>query len=1077
MDRLSPSARFFVACVAVASLASGGSEAGAQGVSTVSIHGRVRSISGEPLDRAAVVVRNQATGFHVVAESRDGSVLISGLEVGGPYSVVVALAGYHSERRDGIFLRLGETLDIEVGLRPVAIPLERLIVRPDATRPEPNADGGVATTIPGVLVHALPTPDRDFYDFIRLVPQVSTRIGFPSGLSGGGVGFRFNSFLINGVPERTAFANATPALGGGKSLPLEAVKEYQVLLAPYDVRYGDFAGALVNTITARGSNDFRASSYVYARNERLARGTGPSSSAYEMWQYGFSVGGPLVRDRLHFFVAPELQRFTEPAAGPFLGQPATDTPPLPVTEDVLVEADRILRGHGLEPGSAGPVENRSPLANVYARLDLAIPERASRVSLWHNSTANTRETFSRADPQTFTLASYQLTQDLSSHLTALQVHTALDRRGGGHNELNVSLKSEGAIAASEVDQPIVEILVPGTGGGLLALRSGTHELAQGGDIRASMLSAENTLTLPAGDVVLTLGAALQRFRIEREGVPGSYGVWSFPSLDDLRTGTAERYEIRRPVGGADPVLRGGQFAIYAGGSHPIGERLRLTLGARIDWIGFDDRAPYNPAVDSIFGRRTDRMPAPGPHVSPRLGFTWDVTGNGRDRVRGGVGSFAGRPPLAWFFMPLSSYGIGVGTLRCGPGPQDAGPPPAFDPDPADAPTACANGSGLTESPRGDVDLLDPRLGMARTLRASLAYDRELSEGLSLTLEALHTRNLADFVFTNLNLVGPAGDDAYGRVLYGTIDETGVATPNVRSDFAEVIDLVHTDRNRSWQLSARLTQRLSGRLAGSASYTLTDARDVQSALRTGLRGTVNWSSRAVSGRHDDPNPAASLNDVPHRVVLAVTWRAGSERWPTNLSLYWIGESGSPFTYRAWGTGRRGDLNADGSNANDPIYVPRSAFDPAEIRFSGRSELPRADNSPEAQAARVNRQRAAFERRVADTPCLASHRGRLLARNACREPWSNTTMLSVRQALPFADGALEAELDLFNVLNLLDGDWGRRRVALPDVLEHVGQSSGAPEGARPVFRFNPDAPEWSIDPAESGFQLQLGLRYRF
>jgi len=263
----------------------------------------------------------------------------------------------------------------------------------------------------------------------------------------------------------------------------------------------------------------------------------------------------------------------------------------------------------------------------------------------------------------------------------------------------------------------------------------------------------------------------------------------------------------------------------------------------------------------------------------------------------------------------------------------------------------------------------------------------------------------------------------------------------------------------------------------ATYTYSRVRDVQTPLRTGTPGLVNWSSRAVSGAHEDLSPGISLNDIPHRIVLAGTYEAPWSAWATLISFYYVGESGGPFTYLAWGAGRRGDLNADGSNANDPIYVPRDAFDPDEIAFSGRSEIPDADNSAAAQAERVMRQQAAFERFIEGTPCLRGQRGRILERNSCREPWSHNTILSVRQAMPLGKHTFEAQLDVFNVLNLLNKEWGAYEVASPTLLEHVGQGSGAADEAQSIFRFDTTRPEWTTLSTESLYQLQLALRYRF
>lgn len=1051
----------------------------AQSVTTGVIQGSVRSVDGLGLNGAEVDVANAATGLRTTARVHEGRFLVTGLEVGGPYVVTVRRLGFHPQERAGLLLTLGEPIELRFVMDPAPIPLDTLRVMVDASITRAHDQGGTTTTVPDSLLHRLPALDRDFYDFVRLVPQISTKVGFQSGFSGGGVGIRYNNILINGVPERSLAAHATPALVGGKSLPLDAVKEYQVLLAPYDVWYGDFAGALVNTITRSGTNRLHGSAFVYARNDRLARANDLAENApYERVQYGVSVGGPFVRDRLHFFFATELQHLKSPAPGPYLGQPSSDTPAVPVSASDIARLDEILRAYGLESGSAGRVENGNPLTNVFARLDIAIPEWKSRALLWTNYAGITEFSFSRLATDTFSLSTYQLERANRSHLTSLQLHTGLSRNQAGHNELLVSYKTEGGDFLSDVDQPIVRVGVASAAGGVVTINTGTHEAAQAMRGLAWRFNIQDNLTLSLGSAhVVTLGATAERFRDNRQGIMGSYGAWSFSSLDALEQGIADRYEIRRDFGSAGVPVSGWYYGAYLGDRWRVNDGVTITMGLRADAMTVDERAPYNPAVDSIFQRRTDEMAPASVHLSPRLGFTWDPSGTGESTLRGGIGVFTGRPPLHWTRSALSSYGVGIGVLRCGRLASDRGLPPAFVPDHRAAPIACENGSSITSAPLGDVDLLSRDLRMVQTVRASLAWDQRLQAGLVGSIEALVTRNVSDYVFVNLNLEGPQGFDRNGRVLYGVIEPSLVSAPALRSRFSEVIDLRNTSRNHALQISASLEKRFANGVAGMTSYTYSRVRDVQTPLRTGTPGTVNWSSRAISGFHEDLSPGISLNDIPHRIVLAGTYEAPWKRWSTVLSFYYIGESGSPFTYLAWGAGRRGDLNADGSNSNDPIYVPRDAFDPEEIAFSGRSETPDADNSEEAQAERVRGQQTAFERLVEGTPCLRRQRGRILERNSCREPWSHTTILSARQALPIGGHALEAQLDVFNVLNLLNREWGEYRVASPALLEHVGQGSGAADEAQSIFRFDATRPEWTTLPTESAFQLQLALRYSF
>jgi hypothetical protein len=331
----------------------------------------------------------------------------------------------------------------------------------------------------------------------------------------------------------------------------------------------------------------------------------------------------------------------------------------------------------------------------------------------------------------------------------------------------------------------------------------------------------------------------------------------------------------------------------------------------------------------------------------------------------------------------------------------------------------------------------------------------------------------------MNLKGPRTTDRFGRVLYGSIDTTGLARPDRLSAFSEVIDIRNTGRNSANDVAVSLEKRFSRELGGMISYTYSQVRDVETALRAGTRGTAIWSgARVVSGNQDDLTPSVSLNDVPHRVIVAVTYSLPWPRWTTDLSLYYVGESGSPFTYISGGTAGRGDLNADGTSANDPIYVPRDALDPGEIMFSGVSSANGADNSSAARAARIRQQQVSFEQFIDRTRCLRGQRGHILARNSCREPFSHTSVASIRQRLrPAGSHIIEAELEIFNLLNLLDSQWGRYRVAIPSLLEQVGQTAGPAETAQPIFRYDATAPQWQTLRTESAFQLQVGLRYRF
>jgi hypothetical protein len=1041
--------------------------------------GVVGGAAGAEVEGAHVTISHGPSGITVRRSVRNGSFFATGLQVGGPYTVILSRVGLHREQVDSIFLRLGEPLRVSVTMYPAAIPLDGMTVRAEAAAGL-DYHGGTATLVTDSLLHRLPSLDRNLYDFARLAPQISTRVGIAGGgISGGGAGFRYNAFTIDGVPQRSIGGHVPPEFAGARSIPFDAVAEYQLLVAPFDVRHGDFTGALVEAVTRSGTNRFSGSAFISGRNDELSR-PAAVDLPYERLQYGFTVGGPVVRDRVHFFAAADLQHFTSLAAGPYIGQPESREVAVPVSAEDVARLEEALDQHGLVAGSAGAVRESNPVQSLFVRVDFALPavSTRARLSLGESRSHNLR--FSRAAAESFPLSSNSATQHTTSRQTAMHVHSDLPGGAGGHNELFVAFRESGLTTRSPSQQPVVRVLLPRTTGGVVAVVAGSPPQSHGVEVGGWAVNLRNETTLPLGSShVAVLGVEAERFESQRIGVQNSFGSWEFASVDSLKLGLADRFELRRDFGSAGVPMAGTHVTAYAGDHWRVSERLALTGGVRAEALSLHGRPPYSVAVDSIFGRRTDRVPRQRLHLSPRIGFTLRLPGEGEHRLRGGVGVFTGRPPAAWLHSAYQNYGVGVGLLRCGRLAGDMGPPPAFAPDHLNPPTDCGNQVGLGPAPAGDVELLDPGLKLAQSLRGVLALERSLGGNFIGTLEGLVSRTLSDMAFVNLNLAGPVGADRRGRVLYGTIGPSGAAFPARKDGFVqEVVELTNVSTGYSYQLATRVERRFSGGSAASAHYTFSRVRDAQTPLRVYVPAVTNWALRAVSGRHDDHRAGISLNDIPHRVVVAGTRSMPWGRGSVAFSAYYVGESGSPFTYIVSAPVRaRGDLNADGSNVNDPVYVPVDARDPGEIRFIPlvrQTPLPGGGFSRDTLGAAE--QAAAFERFVSTTGCLRSQRGRIARRNSCREPWSNFTIASVRGALPLQGRAVEAQVDVYNVLNLVNRSWGQRRVIDPVLLEHAGQSSTAAD-ADPTFNFDERRTVATIVPSESAFQLQLSLRYRF
>jgi hypothetical protein len=1029
-----------------------------------------------PIESAEVCVFDGATGRTSSARVINGWFVVPGLEVDRPYTVIVRQLGYLPATERGVVLAIGQDLRLDFTLLPL---VDRLDTTWIVSRQVPlNPTGsGIGARVPSASLRKLPSLDRDFYDFLRLMPEVSARSS-RAGVSAGGVSTRFNNFVVDGISDRGLLGNFAAGTGqGAKAISIEAVKEYHVLLSPFDVRYGDFAGGAINAVTRSGTNTFEGSLFGFRRTDDMARNTAP----YERSQFGFVVGGPIVRNRAHFFAAVEAQRLTAPARGPFLDTSRRGAD-VPVASPDLERFAHLLTEYGLTPGSAGRVDVQNPLRNAFGRLDVDLHELRSRIVLWHNHAAAQNSTFSREASSsfftrgsvTFPLSSLELTSSATKNVTAAQVYTPLP--DGTSNEFFLARKSQPNETVPAVRAPLVSVAVGRVGApGVAYVEAGSAEPGHGVATEQLSVEASDNVTRTFGIHSLSIGARIEQFRLASVGQPGGYGSWLFSSLDSLARREAEQFRLVRRLL-PSPSSEGVQYGLHAGWKLYLGERALIEVGVRGDALSLFGRPRYNPVVESIYGRRTSDPASRRVEWSPRLGFVWTSDRSGGSQVRGGVGLFTGRPPLPWLAQRFISDGSGLGTLICGQRGGNADAPRPFVADYRVQPTSCASGRGLTTDPGGAVNLVDPRIRLARSMRAVLGYDRRIMGDVVATVEAIYTRNASDFVFVNINLADallPDGGeviDRNGRVMYGAIDPAGIArTRLVSRTFSEVIDLRNQSRNSSRQISIRLTHPTTDRVGWSAAYAFSRVRDVQTPPSQ-FSANENWQSgRALSGRHDDLAATRSGLEVPHRLILTGTYSALWRRSTTEVSFSYVGESGLPFTYLASLGPQKGDLNADGSNLNDPVYVPRSASDSTEIRFAGTP-------------GEVAMQQAALDAFIGRTPCLDRQRGRLMARNTCRAPWSNTTNAALRHSLPVIRGhALSFELDVFNVLNLVNRDWGQVRLvpsgANVGLLEHVSQTPGSVTTSQSVFRFDPKLVGFSTANVESAFQLQIGVRYGF
>jgi outer membrane receptor for ferrienterochelin and colicin len=1097
--------------------------AAAQGLTTGAIGGLVADSSGRPLENVQVEIQNVATGYRAGTQTRDnGRYFVQGLEVGS-YRVTTRLIGYQPQTRNDIRVTLNLTTRVDFTLTNVATTLAAVTVVADASAAEfsPTRQG-VGTVVTDTLIRRVPTLQRDFSDLVKLTPQVITNTG--QGPSAAGGYNRLNNFTVDGANQNDRFnlgaSGGSPGgATGGRIMSLDAVKEFQVLLSPTDVRYGNFAGMLVNAVTQSGTNEFRGGATYAFRQPDMARDIDQiRSSGFKVRQYGFHVGGPIIKDKLHFFIAPEWQDRTDPTTGTSFDATSVGSSTTRVSLDSIAIIQNALRDAGFEPGGFGTFARGNPLLNLMGRLDWSI-DNANRFTFRVLDNSADQDEFSR---NTGSLNSGGVIQQSSGIRLTSNAYSREARNrsftsqlftnfaNGNANELLVGYNTIRDVRAVPVNTPEISIGVTPIGGSApsVAVTAGTERFSPGNDLKQRILEVANNFTMPYGAHTFTVGARYEHTYIYNFFLSGAAnGAFTFPNIAALTAPTPQPsgYAFSYANGGDIAAeFRGQQISGYIQDLWNVTDNLSVTAGIRVDVPSFLDTPKNNPFISDSTNNaiRTDWKPKTAALWSPRLGVNWDVTGDQVTQIRGNVGIFTGQVPYILVGNAYANTGLGGVTVAC----TAAGEVPAFTTDVSALPKNCLGQPEPTAGNAGTVgvNVTDPNFKYPQNFTTSLGIDRRLPGGFIATIEALYRKDINALYVRDLNLIGPRMvngqpyTDPNGRILYadtisatGTITNSGQkrllrtgirnATTNTQVNFSEgAIMLTNAKAGYQTSLTGQLRKRFNRAFEASAAYTYNQSRDVQSL--TSDRAISNWrNGRQFAGLENDPNDATISNfQRPHRVIAFGTFTAPWRQNQTDVSFYFEGISGASITYVT-----SADINGDGIGGNDPIYVPRDATDPSEVRVGTGTGGTFALNATQAQV---------LERFIDLQPCLDEQRGQIMKRNSCQGPFQKRMDLSVRQTLPELSGQrLTLQLDVFNFLNLVNQNWGQNKFPIQStfnnqqILRPAGRQAGALNTALWNYNLdngilngiqNNDSP-WSLNPnsASNNYQLQLSVRYSF
>jgi hypothetical protein len=1010
-----------------------------QNVTAGSITGVVRDAQGGVLPGVTITATHTPTGtpYEAVTEA-DGSFTLLNVRVGGPYDVTAALASFRTQTVTGVQVNLGQAANLEMTLQLETIS-ETVTVTAEASSLFTPTNIGTSANIQREVIENLPTVQRSIQDFARVNPffaPTTTNANSGSALSVAGRSGRYNNLQIDGAVNNDLFGLADSALPGGQAntepISLDAIQELQLVVAPYDVRQGNFSGGGINAITRSGSNSFTGSAYYLFRNQDWV-GDGPDSrpiATFSDKTGGGRIGGPIVPNRAFFFANAEAQRRQTPSGWSInsTGQNFCTTP------TCIAGTDRVLAiarsRYGYDPGGVEEFIRENPNEKLFLRGDVNVASNHQLI-VRHNfidsfndtgvTQLNTRFFF----PDQF----YEFNSRANS--TVGQLNSTF---GKIVNEGRFTYQRVRDFRANRADPfPQVNVILE-TG---KDLRFGTEQFSARNELDQDIIELHNDLTLVAGQHQFTFGTHNEFFKFRNLFIRDNFGYYQFNSIDLFEQGLAQSYDHSFSAT-SDPLQSARfwvyQLGFYAGDLWRVRDNVTVNYGVRLDMPIFPDTPNSNATVQSLYGINTNVTPE-SMTWSPRVGVHWDLSADEtRQQVRGGIGIFGGRTPYVWLSNQYTSTGNEFTRISTGLNAANRIP---FVAD------ANAQPRNVGAAATNEINAIDPDYNFPQLIRGNLGYDRSLIGGLVATVDLVFSTTMQDINYTNLNMrqtsTRPDGRPFYSRAFPA---------------FSDVIFLTNTDEGSAWQLATKLEKPFRNGWYASGSYLFGRSRTVNDGGSSQARS--NWINNFFG--------AFDINDVPlevsnfdpaHRITASAAYELPIGPTRTTFSVYYNGQTGRPYAYRF-----NNDVNGDQGTTNDLLYIPRDASD--VIVTGGTFD-----------------QLMAF---INDGNCSDLTPGTVMERNSCRGPWVNSLDFRAAVEVPVGRYSGEVTFDVLNLINLFNSENGIVEFASFNGLPVANGAVDAATG-RWVYTLNPIVaspatnPRFSRDDLRSRWQAQLGFRFKF
>lgn len=1049
-----------------------------------------------PLPNVIVTAVHVPTGTKYMTTTRgDGRYNLPNLKIGGPYTLTTSFVGYKPESRGDIILNLGQTFKQNFILVDAATQLGEVVVKSTlASKVFNTSRNGSQETISRMSIEQIPSVSRTWKDVVKLVPSQNN-------LSFGGISSQLNNVTIDGANFNNSFGLGDGTLGGqtgAQPISLDAIEQIQVNVSPFDVKYGGFNGAGINSVTRSGNNKTFGSVYQYFKGKNLqGYNVGAVTLPKQTFNYdlkGFTVGGAIVKNKLFVFINGEQESKTVPGTSWVANDASHAANGLNISnanaDQLNALSDFLKKTYNYDPGIYQGYSYTAASKRLTVKVDWNINDKntftlkynllrsSNEIQPSNSGSANT--TYGRT-PGQFAMPFYGAGYKINNNADILigELNTKFSNRSNNKLQVGYTALRDFRTPLTSGEFPLVDIL---DGNGQPFTSFGYEQYTYGNKLNTDVIQFNDIFTTYKGSHEITLGTQ-NSFKKYLNGFSPAYqGVYRFSSLTDFYasaagTKAAARYDLSYTLGSDGFPLVGPkdlELSVFAQDKWKAKDNLTVTYGIRFDYTKFYDTFLYNPVVDTLsqfyngIHANTGQAPNKALQISPRAGFNWDVLNDQTLQVRGGTGFFQGAPPFVWISNQASNSGMALfGSISGGSGY-------IFSPDVNKyRPTGTA-----TLSKSYSINVTDPNYKFPTVWKTTLAVDKKIM-GWTVTLEGTYIDNINASVFENIALPSKGLITlSDGRTRFPKTSVYPLAgIPNSSSNPSIGNAIYMTNANAGHIALATLQiQKQMKNLGVSAAYTRQVALD---AAVNGSTASTMWGSRPVAGNSNVFNEGYSNNYMPHRVIANVTYKRDYAKiFTSSIGLLY---EGSP--YYTTSVIYSGDLNGDGFS-NDLIYVPKNSSDikltQAQPVTIGGVVYPDTRTPDQIWGQ--------LDNFIYNNPYLTKHRGEIVKRNAMVLPWTHRVDLNFTQDVRIKIGKTKNTLrftaDIYNFTNFLNRNWGVNKVATTtSPLTFVKMDT---DGKTPIFSFpyldaKNQAPYTSSFKDDIGmgsrYQIQIGLRYIF